>query len=190
MIRAPGVVRPCRSDALVSLVDVLPTVLDLQQMNLHVEDEPLDGRSLMSIITGRTTEHRDALVLSECTWQAKRAVRTREWKYIQSWDPGIYSRYGPELYDLQNDPLEQLNVVDSRPDIARSMAEQLGSWLEKHLDGRPDPMDAVVEYGLPGLERVRRLIRVGTDQPSPPSIDLRSHPLRGERARDSALAHD
>ena len=50
-------------------------------------------------------------MLSECTWQAKRGIRTTEWKYIRCWDPGIYPRVESELYDLQADPDEQRNLA-------------------------------------------------------------------------------
>ena len=106
---------------MVALVDVMPTVLELQGIAQRVGDRGFDGLSLVPVMEGRTDEHRDAIMLSECTWQAKRGVRTRDWKYISCWDPGIYPRLGPELYDLRADPLEQHNLAAVRPDMVAEM---------------------------------------------------------------------
>lgn len=159
IIRAPGRVPPVRSDALVSLVDVMPTVLDLY----GIEDAPgtarLDGRSLVPVITGETVEHRDEVMLSECTWEAKRGIRTREWKLIRSWNPGIYPRPAVELFDLINDPSEQQDVSAAHPEVVADLDERLTGWLEQHLGGRPDPMAEVIDHGLPAVNRLVGVIR-------------------------------
>src|SRR5262249_29723545 len=57
IVWAPGVVPEARVDALVSNVDVKPTVLDF----LGMPSVPgLDGRSLRPLIEGTATTHRDA----------------------------------------------------------------------------------------------------------------------------------
>ena len=60
-------------------------------------------------------------MLSECTWQAKRGMRTKDWKYIRCWDPGIYERTEAELYDVIADPAEQHDVSAEHPDVAATM---------------------------------------------------------------------
>jgi hypothetical protein len=87
MIRAPGSVPASRIDEMVALIDVMPTVLELQ--GLADATVLCDGRSLVPLMEGGCGD-RDTLVLSECTWQAKRAVLNDRWKYIRSWDEGIY----------------------------------------------------------------------------------------------------
>ncbi len=155
LIWAPGVVPASEVSALVSLVDVKPTVLDF----LEMEDVPgLDGQSLRPLTEGRAASHRETVFLSECTWQAKRGVRTHDWKYIRCADPGVYPRAEVELYDLRHDPAEQANVVSRRPDIARDLDAMLTAWLNEQLDGRPDPMEEVVEAGLPAVRRLNDLI--------------------------------
>ena len=90
IIRAPGHVEPVHVDSLVALIDVMPTVLELQGLADHEAFAGFDGRSLVPVIAGERDDHRDAIMLSECTWQAKRGIRTKDWKYIRCWDPGIY----------------------------------------------------------------------------------------------------
>lgn len=159
VIRAPGVVPAQRVDAMVSLTDVAPTVLELQGVDDVDGMQSCDGISLVPLLTGRAVHHRDAVFLSECTWQAKRAIRTAEWKLIRCWDPGIYPRSGYELYDLRVDPLEQSNILSEHPRIAADLDDRLTSWIEEHLAGRPDPMVDVVRFGLPAVERLAGVIR-------------------------------
>jgi hypothetical protein len=116
-------------------------------------------------MTGATLDHRDALVLSECTWQAKRAVLTKRWKYIRCWDEGIYRRSEVELYDVMVDPDEQRNVAARHPEVVADLAEHLDSWLTTRLKGRQDPLVEVVHAGLPA---VRRLEQVLWDEPPSP----------------------
>ncbi len=158
MIRAPGLVRPARIDSLVTLVDVMPTVLELQGIGNVNGSNVLDGRSLVRLMDGQTSEHRTAVVLSECTWQAKRGIRTRDWKYISCWDPGIYPRLGPELYDLPADPLEQHNLAALRPDVVADMDRLLLRFVDERLGDRPDPMAEVLKVGLPAVNRLEAVI--------------------------------
>ena len=110
------------------------------------------------LMEGTGTQHRDAVFLSECTWQAKRGVRTPDWKFIRCVDPGVYPRDGMEVYDLRVDPAEQVNVAAERPDIVGQMDAMLADWLRERLAGRPDPMDEVVAAGLPAVRRLNDLI--------------------------------
>jgi arylsulfatase A-like enzyme len=156
IIRCPSKVPARRIEAMVELTDIMPTVLELIGEPLP---EGLDGRTLVPLMRGERHDHRDAVLLSECTWQAKRALRTPRWKYIRCYDPGIYPRSGPELYDLRADPAEQFNIVAARPDVAGALDRQLEHALEHALDGRPDPMLEVLAAGLPAIARLDAVIQ-------------------------------
>jgi len=52
-------------------------------------------------------------------------VRTVRWKYIDSRGHNTY-----ELYDLESDPRERVNLYTERPDLARSLAARLKSYDE------------------------------------------------------------
>lgn len=161
IIWAPGVVPESEVTALVSTVDVKPTVLDF----LGMPAVPgLDGRSLRSLTEGKTATHRDVVFLSESTWQAKRGIRTPDWKFIRCVDPGVYARDGVEVYDIRLDPAEQTNLADTRPEVALRMDAMLTEWITEQLDGRPDPMDEVVAAGLPAVRRLNDLVAELTAQ--------------------------
>jgi len=155
ILRCPSVVPVVRVDALVELVDVLPTVLEA--LDLPVLDG-LDGRSLYPVMAGERDGHRDAVMLSECTWQAARGIRTAHWKYIRTLDHGIYPGPPTELYDLDADPAEQRNVVAEYPEVAARLEHQLDDWLAERLGGRPDPMLEVIAEGLPAVRRLEAVI--------------------------------
>lgn len=176
MIRAPGLVPAARIDSMVALVDLMPTVLELQGFGPLGGADAFDGLSLAGLMDGRAAQHRDAIMLSECTWQAKRGIRTCDWKYISCRDPGIYPRAGPELYDLHADPLEQHNLASRRPDVVAEMDSRLRGWVDERLGDRPDPMLEVLEVGLPAVRRLEDVI----------DEDARAAALRSRRHRVGA----
>jgi uncharacterized sulfatase len=86
----PGVVPAgSRSDAMVGLVDLLPTMLEAAG-----GDPPagIDGRSFRDVLTGDRGEHRDRIFTTHSgdgrmNAYPMRSVRTREWKYIRNLQP-------------------------------------------------------------------------------------------------------
>lgn len=165
---APGKVPVAESDAMVTLVDVLPTILETLGLP---EAEGVSGRSLHPLMRGETTTHRDAVMLSEATWQASRGVRTPEWKYIRYLQTTIYGRSGVELYDVVNDPHEQHDVSDQHPEVVKELGDRLNHWVSAQLAGRPDPMLQVIDAGLPAVARLNDVIdglaRPRNDVPTP-----------------------
>ena len=85
--RWPGVIEPGRTtDALVSFVDVLPSLLDLAGVAVP---EELDGRSLAPLLLGEPWQARDAFFGShtdhrETPSVPARSVRSGDWKYIRN----------------------------------------------------------------------------------------------------------
>ncbi len=86
----PGVIPPgSRSDAMLSLVDLLPTFVELAGGK---PPEGLDGRSIAGILRGEKKEHRDRIFTTHSrdgnmNVYPIRSVRTREWKYIRNLKP-------------------------------------------------------------------------------------------------------
>jgi arylsulfatase A-like enzyme/multidrug efflux pump subunit AcrA (membrane-fusion protein) len=151
IIWAPGRVPAVEVPAMVALVDVLPTVLEV----IGLPEAPgIDGRSLLPLARGETSTHREAIMLSEATWQAGRGVRTEEWKFIKYLQSTIYGRDGVELYHLADDPDEQCNVADRHPEVVEHLSSRLQHWVSAQLGGRPDPMLSVIDAGLPAVARL------------------------------------
>jgi arylsulfatase len=175
---APGKVPVAESDAMVTLVDVLPTILETLGLP---EAEGISGRSLYPLMRGETTTHRDAVMLSEATWQASRAVRTPEWKYIRYQQSTIYGRDGVELYDVVADPDEQHNVAAENPEVVNELGARMDHWVSAQLAGRPDPMLQVIDAGLPAVARLNDVIagltRPRNDVPTPSEPEVVLVPL-------------
>ena len=168
IMRGPGGFRGGRVvDALVSQVDIFPTVCDLA----GIPAPPwLQGRSMLPLLRG-ADEIRDE-VFAEGTYHAayepQRAIRTRRWKYIRRFDDrrtpvvvntddgpaknawlaaGWAERAVPpeELYDLVLDPAEGQNLIDrdEHAAVARDLRARLLRWMAETgdplLDGPVDP---------------------------------------------------
>jgi uncharacterized sulfatase len=86
----PGMIKPgSRSDALVSLVDLLPTVIEAAGGR---PPHDIDGRSFLEILTGRQSNLRDSIFTAhsgdgKMNAYPIRSVRTTRWKYIRNLKP-------------------------------------------------------------------------------------------------------
>ena len=86
----PGQIKPnSTSDALVSWIDILPTCRAIAGGSAP---ENISGRSLLPLLRGETSEHRDRIFGTHSGDGAMnqyplRSVRTRDWKYIRNLDP-------------------------------------------------------------------------------------------------------
>jgi arylsulfatase A-like enzyme len=127
-----------RPTGVVSLVDVLPTVLDV----LGIEPPShLQGRSVLPV--ARDDETADRTVLSAWPGDHYYALRRGPWKLI--WHGA--SQTGPEsqeLFDLSKDPRETHDLSSQAPAVCDAFRRELSSttlasraFLDRH--GKKDP---------------------------------------------------
>ncbi len=144
MVRLPqGAAR--QVSQVVELIDLAPTILDLVGLGGESAVGKMQGRSLVPLLNGKTLPPRPAF--SRTLWNKPRySVRNARYKYI--WD----SRTGSaELYDLESDPGEQINLRADRRIMAGFLRQQLFHWLreQEHLRaGAPPPEDVLVPDDL------------------------------------------
>jgi len=117
IIAGPDIDGGKTSDALVELEDVNPTVCDIAGVPSL---ENIDGRSVLGVVHDPSREHRGEAVTTEGNY---RAIRTREWKYIESLNDLS------ELYDLTADPNETENLIEKRPEVAKDLRQRLNARL-------------------------------------------------------------
>lgn len=108
-----------REKAVVELVDIFPTVLELFGIPSPVD---LMARPLNEVFAGKSIPSHAAYseslyVFNSYGWAEQRAMTTARWKYI--------STANPELFDLSVDPGETKNLVLDEPRIAADLLEQL-----------------------------------------------------------------
>jgi len=173
IMRGPGGFTGGRiSDALVSQIDLFPTICDV----IGIARPPwLQGHSLLPLVRAETREINDA-IFAEVTYHAayepQRAVRTQRWKYIRRFEAGrpvlpnvddspskdVWLAHGwaehvlamEQLYDLIFDPNEADNRADDlavRP-VLDDMRRRLKHWMQTTNDPLlrgpvPLPPDAV-----------------------------------------------
>jgi choline-sulfatase len=178
LMRWPGVIRPGRTTAaLVELIDLAPTVLELCGVSPPAN---LQGRSLAALLREQTTTHRERVV-AEYADNEEAMVRTDQWKLIYS--TGARRRtdgyaLGPpsgepsvQLYDLDNDPGETTDLA-ALPEHA-GRVEQLTAELADHL-----VRTAREPWLLPKSRDVRLILAHGL---APRDVDLFTY------LRDAAL---
>jgi N-sulfoglucosamine sulfohydrolase len=160
MMRGPGGFTAGKvCDAMISHLDLFPTICDLTELK---PPSWLQGRSIMPLIRGNRTEINDE-IFSEVTYHAayepKRAVRTQRWKYIRQFgdrhqpvlpncDDGLSKDLWLEmgwrnqqvpvehLYDLVFDPNEARNLVSdaSAKGALEEMRGRLDGWMRRTND--------------------------------------------------------
>ncbi len=120
VIAGPGVPAGRRVAEPVSLVSVMPTLLEL--LELAVPDG-LDGRSAASLIRDEAQGEPELLYAEALfprlhfDWAGTRSVRRGRWKLIEA--------PRPELYDLEQDPHETSNVFAEHPDVVSELRAEL-----------------------------------------------------------------
>lgn len=168
MMRGPGGFSGGRvSDALVSHIDLFPTLCDYLDI-----DPPswLQGRSLMPIVRGDAKAVNDQ-VFGELTWHCsydpQRCVRTNRYKLVRRFDgrsrrvlPNTDDGPGKDfllangwaempmpaeaLYDLYQDPLETNNLISINTNIndpqTTRIAEDLRNRLDRWMRDTADPL--------------------------------------------------
>lgn len=132
IVAGPGVQKGIRSNALVSLIDVGATFLDYANAG---KLEGQTARSLRPLLEGKTKTHREFVSSGLFTW---RLVCDGRYKLIRGFDPqsGILGSkeiriqparpdVPPLLFDLETDPLENIDIAARAPGIVARLSKLL-----------------------------------------------------------------
>jgi len=121
LVMAGPNIQNCEIDAPCSLVDILPTFIDIaaQSASKPTIGMPLDGRSLWPAVTGGDAGEGEAIG-EYCAEMAPAhpvfMIRRGKFKYIAcELDP-------PQLYDIEFDPMELTNLADDPAHAATAKA--------------------------------------------------------------------
>ncbi len=126
--------------------DLVPTImnlLDISESNIERStDISFDGRSLLPMIRGEVASHESEFYITECTWMRKHGWRTPSWKLIIALEPDFHFKPEIELYNLVEDPDENVNLADSHPDVVAELRRRMDGWIAKREEetGLPNPM--------------------------------------------------
>ena len=137
LIVGSGIPSNQRIDDQVQNIDLLPTILSWAGVPVPRE---IDGQNLLPLM--RAQESGREYVFAEsgrdfhaAPWRGfagtdgyLRMVRSNEWKLIYT---PRHMAHHLELFNLRDDPKEQINIVDQHPEIVDEMVDQLRSWFLK-----------------------------------------------------------
>jgi N-sulfoglucosamine sulfohydrolase len=155
MMRGPGGFTGGKIyDAMVSQIDLFPTICDLLQIE---RPEWLQGKSFMPLVQNDVQQINEEIFAEatyHCAYEPQRAVRTARWKYIRRFgdrrtpvlcncddspSKQLFMRYGwkerpiafEQLYDLIFDPYETCNLASdpSLSLILEEMRTRLDNWM-------------------------------------------------------------
>ena len=113
VISWPGTIRPGTViDEFVGLQDLMPTILEWASQDIP---DYLHGKSIVPLLEGESVPWRDSHYTENVIrgpFIEQRSVRTNEWKLILTRSVRFLQGYMAlnELYDLVNDPEEELNI--------------------------------------------------------------------------------
>lgn len=109
--------------------DILPTCLSAAGIPLP-NDRIIDGKNVLPVLRAGTSNHHERFFYYDGPILV--AVRYQNWKYHRRHlsDNGGYPLFsqGPFLFDLEKDPNESYNLIDSYPEVAQMLAEMLNEW--------------------------------------------------------------
>ena len=154
LIWAPGVVPESEVTALVSTVDIKPTVLDF--LGMPGSQDSMGGPFAPST-EGSTDIHRDAVFLSECTWQAKRGVRT-ETGSTSGVQTQVSTRGAALTLRFATRPSGADRSVRPAPEHRHRDGGVALGFVEDPARRAPRSMDEVVAMGLPAVKRLNDLV--------------------------------
>ena len=175
VIRIPLIIRcpeklpkGLRVKQLAQQVDILPTILDIAHVKTGFK---FDGESLMRLIKGGNI--RDFIICE--TW-GERCIIYKNWKLIVHYEAElkvlheifpkpfqphhfkpiktilekitIIGNRGYELYNIDEDPMEVINLAEEERDKLKELERMLDDWVKAKV-GKNDPMDQLERYTQP-----------------------------------------
>lgn len=132
----PGFDGGGRVEEIVSLVDVVPTLLDAADVPVPAG---VRGRSMSQLVGRGSREWTDQAFVQISESEVGRAIRTRRWKYhVEAPQADVSSDLGSdryeeaELYDLRADPYELVNLIgqEAYDPVIAVMRERLRRGFE------------------------------------------------------------
>ena len=134
IIHWPGVTKAGMvSDEMVCNIDFYPTILNIAGVPFP-DSQPVDGKSLVPLLkTGVQPELKDRSLFwynvnGEARYDGDRifpvaSVRKGSWRLVKNFGRPI------ELYDMENDISEQVNLAEQNPDCVSVLEQELNDWL-------------------------------------------------------------
>jgi arylsulfatase A-like enzyme/Tfp pilus assembly protein PilF len=183
IIHLPGAASPRTVPDLVSLADLMPTVLQALKVDVPAQ---VQGRNLLPLM--RTREPGDARGLYAETflprlhfnWSELRGVETENYHFIDA--------PKPELYDLTKDPGETRNLFGEKKAVSEEMRARLATLIQQYSAGPELAEKTGLDPAL--MERLKSLGYAGFSGGGSPTITDRALPDPKDRIQAYELISD
>ncbi len=162
MIHLPGAASPRVVPELVSLADLMPTVLQTLKMEIPSQ---VQGRSLLPLIKAKPKDEEARSLYAETflprlhfNWSELRGVESANYHFIDA--------PRPELYDLTKDPGETQNLFADKKAVGEEMRARLARLIQQYSAGQELAEKTGLDPGVDGATEIARIRRVlGRRQP-------------------------
>jgi arylsulfatase A-like enzyme/Tfp pilus assembly protein PilF len=149
----------------VSLVDVVPTVLQLLDLPRPAE---LQGRGMLGLMLGKQRDwprlaYSETFYPAQFGWSPLVSVRRTDAKFIRA--------PRPELYDLREDPREQINRIQQQSALANELKASL-SQIESTYKDQNAGQTASLKLSTHDLEKLGALGYAGMANSSGTAIPI------------------
>lgn len=102
-----------------------------------------DGRSFAQDFKAGNDQGRDDLVLSQAAWCTQRSVRWDDYICIRTYQDAFHGFPEVMLFNLAEDPHEQHNLAEERPDLVAEAMKRLSAWQDDMMRTASHPVDPV-----------------------------------------------
>ena len=154
VVEGPGFKPGTRVDSLVSMVDLMPTLLSAAGLSVP---SSVQGRSTLPLIAGDHREWRNEVYIQMSEFWTARALRTPEWTYVAA-APHSQAPYKPapnapaysafQLYDNRADPNQLVNLAGRRETAAAEehLRQRLSARMAESGDAPADLLRSAFPY--------------------------------------------
>ena len=183
IIRIPGSPAATTVSALVSLPDLMPTVLAYLKIDVPSE---VQGRNLLPLLKEDSKEGPRSLYAEtflprlHFNWSELRGAETENYHFIDA--------PKPELYDLTRDPGEINNLYAQKKAVAEEMRAKLTTLVQQYSNGQELAQKTGLDPAL--MERLKSLGYAGFSGGSTPTITDRNLPDPKDRVQVYELISD
>ena len=138
-----------RRSQLVTNVDMAPTLAAYTGLEIPARWQ---GDSVRPLLELADEPWRNAIVFDHGLYTAQRAIRTDPWKLVKTYHAGMWKSIVPEtqLFDMNADPWEQLDLSETNPDVVSRLEDQLTDWVGEHQESDRDALQTVSKRGPAG----------------------------------------
>ncbi|WP_420400479.1 arylsulfatase [Flagellimonas sp.] len=153
-VRWPGIIKPEQTlKTMGTVIDIFPTILEVCKIDSPGKIK-IDGKSLLSLWKNQEFDFGDRSYFTQMHYGPTPfkymhfAVRTQKYKLVSPHDFPHGILYQPkdeelqevlsnlELYDIEEDPSERLNLAKKHPEIVENLLEKYENWFDEVTEER------------------------------------------------------